>query len=343
MSKREVLNHIYIRKLQEQNVWYICCIAMVTSSLVFFRETEGQVESCQAFYFESGKSKRWSFHGVLPSDAMQNCSPIKKSMSQSRCVWRRAHASFRRNTGFSDESTALQIQENAYLQYFCGYKKYDDSKPPFYASLMVYFCKRLTTEILGESNEMILQEQTAQRREDDDDKDDSNHVTMIVDATCAPSQIKYTQGRYPKAGSADNGTKRRVIAENSHKYSISAMCDALNISRSVYYYKENPKEIDIELDKAVINEFYINKQVYGTRKFKKELTKKQNGHAAITVSRRKIMDIMAKYMLVSKYDQPSFKWASILCRSSAVKCWPFRCSVLQFGLSIVMSFAELVL
>lgn len=95
--------------------------------------------------------------------------------------------------GFSDEETALQIQENAYLQYFCGYKKYDDSKPPFDASLMVYFRKRLTPEILGEINEMILQEQTAQRREDDDDKDDSNHGTMIVDATCAPSQIKYPQ------------------------------------------------------------------------------------------------------------------------------------------------------
>ena len=58
--------------------------------------------------------------------------------------------------GFSDEETALQIQENAYLQYFCGYKKYDDSKPPFDVSLMVYFRKRLTPEIMGVINEMIL-------------------------------------------------------------------------------------------------------------------------------------------------------------------------------------------
>lgn len=95
--------------------------------------------------------------------------------------------------GFSDEETALQIQETAYLQYFCGYKRYDDSKLPFDASLMVYFRKRLTPEILGKINEMILDEQAPSKPEDDDDSDDSNSGTMIVDATCAPSQIKYPQ------------------------------------------------------------------------------------------------------------------------------------------------------
>lgn len=58
--------------------------------------------------------------------------------------------------GYSDEEVALQIQESPYLQYFCGYEAYDDSKPPFDPSSMVYFRKRLTPEILGEINEMIL-------------------------------------------------------------------------------------------------------------------------------------------------------------------------------------------
>ena len=31
---------------------------------------------------------------------------------------------------YSDEETALQIQENPYLQYFCGYPGYDDEKLP---------------------------------------------------------------------------------------------------------------------------------------------------------------------------------------------------------------------
>ncbi len=32
--------------------------------------------------------------------------------------------------GFSDKETALMLQENPYLQYFCGYPGYDDEKLP---------------------------------------------------------------------------------------------------------------------------------------------------------------------------------------------------------------------
>ena len=56
--------------------------------------------------------------------------------------------------GYSDVETALQIQEGPYLQFFCGFGEYFD-EPPFDASLMVYFRKRLTTEFLGEINKII--------------------------------------------------------------------------------------------------------------------------------------------------------------------------------------------
>ena len=106
--------------------------------------------------------------------------------------------------GYSDEETALQIQENPYLQYFCGYPGYDDEKLPFDPSLMVYFRKRLTPEVLGEINEMIVrdakerQAREAESKDDDDDSDGQpgtggNSGTMIVDATCAPSNIRYPQ------------------------------------------------------------------------------------------------------------------------------------------------------
>ena len=104
--------------------------------------------------------------------------------------------------GYSDEETALQIQENPYLQYFCGYPGYDDDKLPFDPSLMVYFRKRLTPEILGEINEMIVRDarerqvKAAEPEDDDDFDNDSgsgNSSTMIVDATCAPSNIRYPQ------------------------------------------------------------------------------------------------------------------------------------------------------
>jgi len=105
--------------------------------------------------------------------------------------------------GYSDEETALQIQENPYLQYFCGYPGYDDEKLPFDPSLMVYFRKRLTPEVLGQINEMIVRDAKERQKKEDNsnDNDDSdahpgssgNSGTMIVDATCAPSNIRYPQ------------------------------------------------------------------------------------------------------------------------------------------------------
>lgn len=97
--------------------------------------------------------------------------------------------------GYSDKETALQIQENPYLQYFCGYAGYDDEHLPFDPSLMVYFRKRLTPEILGEINEMILHAvaQPEKHEDDNDQGDGGNSGTMIVDATCAPSNIRYPQ------------------------------------------------------------------------------------------------------------------------------------------------------
>ena len=106
--------------------------------------------------------------------------------------------------GYSDEETVLQIQENPYLQYFCGYPGYDDEKLPFDPSLMVYFRKRLTPEVLGEINEMIVRDakerqvKEAESKDDDDDSDGQpgtggNSGIMIVDATCAPPNIRYPQ------------------------------------------------------------------------------------------------------------------------------------------------------
>ena len=136
--------------------------------------------------------------------------------------------------GFSDEETALQIQETPYLQYFCGYEAYDDSKPPFDSSLMVYFRKRLTAEVLGEINEMILtktlasespeevpaKDTDATENPDDDDKSEppANGGTMIVDATCAPSQIRFPQD---------------TALLNEARESTEAIIDTLHISGTV--------------------------------------------------------------------------------------------------------------
>ena len=107
---------------------------------------------------------------------------------------------------YPDAEVPLQIQETPCLQYFCGMPGYEE-KLPFDSSLMVYFRKRLTPEILGDINEMIISkagEKTETPTTTDDDHTDSpppsdygteppNKGDLIVDATCAPQNIRYPQ------------------------------------------------------------------------------------------------------------------------------------------------------
>lgn len=113
--------------------------------------------------------------------------------------------------GFSDRELVAEIIENPYLQYFIGLPAYQN-KAPFAPSLLVEFRKRLTEEILGEINEMIIDfntekndsddsnsgsnnEDISGRDETDDTKSDAkdNEGTLIIDATCAPQNISYPQ------------------------------------------------------------------------------------------------------------------------------------------------------
>jgi putative transposase len=101
-----------------------------------------------------------------------------------------------------------------------------------------------------------------------------------------------------------------VIQQNRHKYSVSAMCKVLKIARSTFYYdteisaqKELEKqEEERELKEKITKVFNKNRQVYGTRKLKKELDK-----GDFTISRRRIGRLMGELGLQSKYAKPSYK------------------------------------
>ena len=153
--------------------------------------------------------------------------------------------------GFSDEETALMIQENPYLQYFCGYTKYDDEHLPFDPSTMVYFRKRLTPEVLGEINEIIIrdaQEREKQDESNEDDyngggtgsgKDEENSGTMIVDATCAPSSIRFPQDVSLLAEARENAEKiidelheQEAGVKKPRTYRKQARKDSLSYMRS---------------------------------------------------------------------------------------------------------------
>ena len=109
------------------------------------REDNRWVKKAQLLPWDKIEAK---YAGLFPSATGNVAKPLQLALGA--CLIQREY-------GYSDEEIVLQIQENPYLQYFCGYAGYDDSKPPFDSSSMVHFRKRLTPEILVEINEMVIQ------------------------------------------------------------------------------------------------------------------------------------------------------------------------------------------
>jgi len=105
--------------------------------------------------------------------------------------------------GVSDEEAVEQIRENPYLQYFLGFHEFRD-QAPFDPSMYVHFRKRFSLEQLGQINEAIVKvehspkqsEESSGPDDDDDDNDndtpsDGNRGKLLIDATCAPADIRY--------------------------------------------------------------------------------------------------------------------------------------------------------
>ena len=57
----------------------------------------------------------------------------------------------------SDRETVAQIKENPYLQYFLGLNSYE-YKAPFDSSMLVYFRKRIKTELVNQINRQIVKQ-----------------------------------------------------------------------------------------------------------------------------------------------------------------------------------------
>ncbi|MGF6953430.1 hypothetical protein QF028_005935 [Neobacillus sp. B4I6] len=104
-----------------------------------------------------------------------------------------------------------------------------------------------------------------------------------------------------------------MIERNRNKYSVSAMCEVLQIARSTFYYeteiaaqKEQEKAAEEQKLKEEIQMiFNKNRQVYGTRKIKNALFK--TGHM---VSRRRIGRLMEELGTQSKKSIMKSKAAS---------------------------------
>lgn len=110
---------------------------------------------------------------------------------------------------YSDRELVEQLTENPYYQYFIGLPGYQE-EPPIDASTLVLFRKRLKADVIMEANEYILEftkEKSTKTDNDDhtpptsgggtsesEDSDEAaNQGTLILDATCAPANIRYPQ------------------------------------------------------------------------------------------------------------------------------------------------------
>jgi len=158
-----------------------------------------------------------------------------------------------KKTKLVDVALVLEIMENPYMQFFIGLPGYTE-KQPFVPSLMVEFRKRLNEEILGEINEMIIAYNEDHEDHDDqdltgtdDEKETHENVgTLILDATCAPQNIRFPQDINLLNESRENLETMidKICSENDFKkprtYRKNARRDYLRIARSK---KRNAKKM----------------------------------------------------------------------------------------------------
>lgn len=135
---------------------------------------------------------------------------------------------------YSDRELVEQLTENPYYQYFIGLPGYQE-EPPIDASTLVLFRKRLKMDVIMEANGYMLdavKEKESSGKKDDDhnnppsggegDGQDTkqgqipeNKGTLMLDATCAPSNIRYPQD-FSLLNEARKNWKRLLSASAKH-------------------------------------------------------------------------------------------------------------------------------
>lgn len=142
---------------------------------------------------------------------------------------------------FADRELVEQVTENPYLQYFIGLPGYQDT-PPFDASTLVLFRKRITAEMLNEANEYLLAHKDKDSHKPPFSGDGGeghaapeteagNKGTLAIDATCAPANI-----RYPQDVSLLNEAREKL------EYMIYRMCKSYGMPLPRRYRRKARKD-----------------------------------------------------------------------------------------------------
>ena len=225
-------------------------------------------------FFQGAKlnpNNRWVIAGsLIPWDKVEE--KYKKSFSKKNGrpakPVRMAIGSYliKEKYDLSDVETVEMIKENPYLQFFLGLPAFED-KAPFEASMMTWFRKRITPEMIVEVNEYLVQnarkkndnsgkgsggnskENTGEERDSEEEQD--NKGTMIVDATCIPSDIRFptdvsliSEAREKAEGIIDELHKRTNSGEKKPRtYRRVARTEYLRFARNRKPSKEAIRKI----------------------------------------------------------------------------------------------------
>lgn len=89
--------------------------------------------------------------------SIRNISKAVRAKWPFHLVWAFGTLYIQAEEGYTDEQTRRNIQENPYLQYFCGFECYT-MESPFDASMMTHFRKRISPEMIQRSTIWFLRQ-----------------------------------------------------------------------------------------------------------------------------------------------------------------------------------------
>ena len=151
--------------------------------------------------------------------------------------------------GLSDREAVESVIENPYLQYFLGFKSFQ-TKAPFSAALLTHFRKRLPREVVMSLNDKIIELSKKSNSPEENPPRDrggvppenasageaENSGTILMDATCAPADIKYrgNSQRQLSTNCVNNAATGIPGPGRNGKSAASVISRSSNIRRAAY-------------------------------------------------------------------------------------------------------------
>ena len=129
--------------------------------------------------------------------------------------------------GFSDRELVEEITENPYLQYFIGLPGYQQERP-FDPSMMTLFRKRMRVDVTKVINEAVIQQYEDPEPENDDDHKDDHHSDGGSGTPIEPEEQKPADGTQPTAVEPETEAESEAV-ENSGTLILDATCAPSNI------------------------------------------------------------------------------------------------------------------